>query len=941
MKFLLTLLSFFCCSCFVNAQQVSFIENKGQWNEKVKFSVNNGSSNIFLLSKGYKVSLNSASDLKAIADHLSRHHNNHDKASNKKLLLRSHAYEVNFVNANPLAEIITGEASATYNNYLSGNDHSKWKFNCKSFNTVTYKNIYPGIDVRYLMNDHQFKYDLIVNPGADVTQILLEFKGTSGISKSGNDLLIKTSLGNLSELKPYTYQISSGGEIEVESAFTVKGNRVYFNVNDYDKSKPLIIDPVLTFSTFSGSTADNWGYSSTYDAQGNFYLAGTVFGTGFPVNNGALQHDFAGGIIDNGISGYDIGIIKFDPTGSNRIYATYLGGGGNEEPHNLWVNNSGELIIAGSTNSADFPVTLSPYGTAGGRDIFIAKLDAAGATLIASRKIGGSGADALNIKTKEQISGATATNRSYGDDCRSEVVTDNSGNIYFGASTQSVNFPVTNNAFQKTLSGFQDGILIKLSSNLDSVYFSSFLGGSGDDAVFSIALSPLNNHLYVAGATTSYNLSTTGNNAGPILYKSFRGGTTDGYIAEITNDGTAILNMSYVGSRQDDMVYFLALDKAGYPYITGTTAESFPVINAGYNAGSNGKQFITKLSPALNQVFYSTNFGTGRSYADIVPTAFGLDNCQNVYVSGWGGGLNLSGYYSANTTGLAITSNAIRSNTDGNDAYIFVLEKNAGSQLYGTFFGNYVANGFDDIGDHTEGGNSRFDSNGNLYLAICGNCQKNGTFPTTAGAWSTTNQATTGSECSMTATKINMNLQTCVLPVKIAEFTAVYKNEQSLLQWKTLQEINSSNFEIEHSTDAQKFNSIGKVNASGNSNVEKDYSFAHKNPGIGLHYYRLKLNDKDGTAVNSNTVSVFAGEGGFVVSLFPNPAHSSITLSYPRLTKETFVNIVNAKGEIVKRILLAAGSQQKETDIQSLSSGSYFIQFQTKEKIETIPFIKQ
>ncbi|MBG9376011.1 T9SS type A sorting domain-containing protein [Panacibacter sp. DH6] len=941
MKFLLTLSSFFCLAYYVNAQDAHFIQNKGQWNEKVKFSVNNGSSNIFLLSKGYKVSINSASDLKTIAEHLGRHQPDKERRNNKKLLLRSHAYEVNFVNANPLAEVITGEASATYSNYLSGNDQSKWQFNCKSFSTVTFKNIYPGIDVRYFMNDHQFKYDLIVNPGADVTKILLEFKGTSGISKFGNDLLIKTSLGNLSELKPYTYQVTPGGEIEVATDFVVEGSRVYFNVNDYDKSKPLIIDPVLTFSTFSGSTADNWGYSSAYDAQGNFYLAGTVFGTGFPVNNGAMQHDFAGGFIDNGISGFDIGIIKFDPTGSNRIYATYLGGSGNEEPHNLWVNKSGELVIAGSTNSSDFPVTLSPYGTAGARDIFIAKLDAAGQTLIASRKIGGSGDDAVNIKTKEQLSGATATNRAYGDDCRSEVITDNSDNIYFGASTQSVNFPVTNNAFQKALSGFQDGIVVKLSSNLDSVYFSSFLGGSGDDAVFSIALSPLNNHLYVAGATTSNNLLTTGNNAGPILYKSFRGGTTDGYIAEIANDGSTIMNMSYVGSRQDDMVYFLALDKAGYPYVTGTATEAFPVINAGYKTGANGKQFITKFSPSLNQVIYSTNFGTGRSYPDIVPTAFGLDNCQNVYISGWGGGLNLSGYYSANTTGLAVTSNAIRSNTDGSDAYVFVLEKNAGSQLYGTFFGNYVANGFDDIGDHTEGGNSRFDSNGNLYLAICGNCLKTGTFPTTAGAWSTTNQATTGAECSMTATKINMNLQTCVLPVKIGVFTGVYKNEQSLLQWKTLQEINSNYFEIEHSVDAQNFNSIGKVNASGNSNVVKDYSFAHRNPGIGLHYYRLKLHDKDETAVNSNIVTVVAGNEGLVVTLFPNPAHSSITLNYPPLVKETFVNILSSKGEIVTRVLLAAGSQQKETDIRSLSSGSYFIQFQNNGKIENIPFIKQ
>lgn len=943
-KILLVVLNLLLC---INgkSQNIEFVENKGQWNSKATFGVNINNGNFFLEQSGYKVVLNNAGDIAAIAGYFSGHHIKSDQlkenSPGEKLMLHSHAYEVKFKGASLEHEIIPEDASETYNNYCIGNDPSKWAFHCNIYNAATFKNIYPNIDVRYYSRNNQFTYDFIVHPGGDVNNIALLFDGVDGLGVNNEDLIIKTSLGNVSELRPYTYQENKSGAVPVQSKYIVSGNMVQFKIDNYDKNSTLIIDPTLVFSTFSGSEVDNWGYCTTYDAQGNFYMGSIAFGTGFPVSNGAYQTVFGGGNSGGGgLSGYDIAILKLNANGTNRLYGTYLGGGGNEEPHNLKVDNNGNLIVTGITNSSNFPTTQPNYGPWGGNDIFISKFSLDGTILIASRKICGTEDDGVNIRSKE-IVGPISITRNYSDDSRSELVLDDDNNIYFASCTQSQNFPVTQNSFQTAFGGKQDGVLIKLNADLSSVLFSSFIGGSGDDAAFSLALNPLNKNIYVVGSTTSNNLKGTGGNTGPILFNSFKGGVCDGFISVISNDGSSQIKTCYIGTNGNDMLYEIQIDNNGSPFIMGTTTVSFPVINAAFNSQANGKQFITKLKSNLSDVVYSTNFGKGQAVPDIAPTAFEVDNCGNVYVAGWGGGINTGeNYPNATTSGLSVTADAIRPTTDGSDFYIFVLEKNAHSQLYGTFYGNI--DNVPDVGDHTDGGNSRFDKEGNLYLGICANCNKIGTFPTTPNVWSPANQAETGAKCNMAAVKITFNFSAdCVLPVTLLSFNGAYSNHQTLLQWKTAQEINSSYFIIEHSITGQNFVSIGTVNAAGNSSNVASYNFSDDNPAAGLHYYRLKMVDKDGAFKYSGTVMVVVNKQGRNIYVYPNPASTEITLVCTSLAQATQVSVVNNLGAVVKKIKLSAGATKTQINIQSLSSGWYSLRLMSNNKIETINFLKE
>ncbi len=756
------------------AQYVEFVENKGQWDSRIKFTGELNNGYVLLQQDGYQVLLNNPQDLQNLYDYYGGHkertngvktedHSLSDPVNvtgmdggtnTKKLILRSHMYEVKFVGANPNPQIVPDKAMSSVNNYFIGNDPSKWASGCALYQAVVYKNLYPNIDVRYYTDNSKLKYDFIINPGGDPSKIVMQFDGADALNLKYGNLIVKTSVGDVTELAPVSYQFNVKERTTVKAQFVVKGNTVRFKLDNYSKDLPLIIDPSLIFSTFSGSKADNWGYTATYDGQGNFYMAGIAFGrptNGFPASPGAFQTSFQGGVQEGSLTPYDIGIIKLTPDGSQRVYATYLGGSGNEQPHSLVVDNNGDLIIAGRTNSSDFPQTMETYGKGGGFDIFLTKFNPTGSALLGSRKIGGSGDDGVNIRPKwVGATGAIDTRRNYGDDARSEVITDAANNIYLASCTQSTDYPVSPGTFQSTSGGEQDAVVIKASSNLSNILFSSYLGGKGQDAAFVLALNPANNNIYVAGGTTSTDFPGI---ASGVLYTSYQGGVCDGFVSIISNDGKSLIRTSYFGTGGNEVIYGVQFDKFAFPYIMGTTTGAWPVVNAAYKQ-DNGKQFISKLKPDLSGWEYSTVFGKGQASPDISPTAFLVDRCENVYVSGWGGVFeNSQGYPNSNTTNLSVTPNAIQKTTDGNDFYFFVLERNATSQLYGSYFGE--RGGF---GDHVDGGTSRFDRQGVIYQAICANCNKEGVFPTTPGVWSPDNPSTEAARCNLAGIKIAFEL---------------------------------------------------------------------------------------------------------------------------------------------------------------------------------------
>jgi PKD repeat protein len=739
---------------------IEFVENKGQWDSRIKFLGQVSAGMFSVQQNGFMVVQHKPEDWAKLGE--LAHNHGTSRLKGAAFTIHSHAYKVEFLNGNKIAEIIPDKALPGHNNYFIGNDPSKWASDCKVYQGITVKEVYPNVDVRYYSNAGALQYDLIVKPGADISRIALKYDGADKLELKNKELVIGTSVGKLKELSPYTYQVDQSGRKEVNCKYILRNNVVTFDVKNYDKTSTLIIDPSLVFCSFTGSTADNWGFTATYGPDGSMFGGGIVFGGGgtfFPTP-GAFQTNFAGGGGDNGWGAFDIGIIKLSPNGSNKVYATYLGGSGNEMPQSIICDPQGNLIVAGRTNSTDYPVKPgnNVKGTGGRFDIIVTKINAAGNDLVGSARIGGSESDGANID--DYPNGAGSLLRNYGDEARSEVNIDNAGNIYLASCTKSSNFPLAA-AFQSALGGGQDGVILKLSPDVSNLLFSSYLGGKGDDAAYVLAANPLNGNLYVAGGTSSDNFP--GSHAGVIGPALSGGSGIDGFIAEIS--GTSLTRSTYLGTPGTDQIYGIQFDRNGFPYVTGQTTGAWPHVNAVY-FDNGAKQFISKLQPDLSAFVYSTTFGSASSLPNISPTAFLVDRCENVYVAGWGGCFNctspsVSSYPNAGTGGMPVTPDAGsvgKATTDGKDFYFFVLKRDAVSQLFGSFFGeNNLGAGC----DHVDGGTSRFDQNGVIYEAICANCKEldpNAVFPTTPGAWSTSNPSNFGGKCNLALVKIAFNL---------------------------------------------------------------------------------------------------------------------------------------------------------------------------------------
>lgn len=717
--------------------EMRFVENKGQWESSVRFRSKIPNGNIFLEKTGFCFALYDPNDL----SHL--HHPSHADAA----VIKGHAFREKFLGANPGVILKGDNPYSDFSNYFLGNNPAHWASEAKIFAQVRYQNLYQGVDLLLQSKGEELlKYDLIVSPGADVSQIILGYEGTDGLQIKNGELWIKTSVGSIMEQKPYAYQILDGEKSEIPCHFRLNGNEVsfYFPVG-YDREHELIIDPNVVFSTYTGSTADNFGFTATYDLQGNLYLGGIAFNLGYPTTVGAFQTNFFGVV--------DVSISKFNATGTSLIYSTYLGGSNTETPSSLIVNNQNELIVLGTTGSSNFPTTITGFDRtfnggayvsfqmngatySNGTDIFVTRFNATGTALMGSTYMGGSANDGINYNSVAQLQS------NYGDQFRGEVIVDSLDNIYVASSTLSVNFPVTAGVFQPASRGLQEGVVFKLNPNLSSLMWSSYLGGTGVDAAYSLKLDNSNN-LFVCGGTTSNNLNATAGALNPSFL-----GTVDGYIAKIANSGTNLSRITYVGTSAYDQCYFVEIDRFGLIYVYGQTKGTYPV-SSGVYSNANAKQFIHKLSNDLNSTGFSTTFGSG-NLLNISPTAFLVDTCGHIYASGWGGNTNIIWNSTAGrTTGMPVTSDAFKTTTDGSDFYFIVFGPDASTLQYATFFGGTGSD------EHVDGGTSRFDKRGAIYQAVCAGCGGNSLFPTTSGAWSTTNRSV---NCNALGLKIEFNL---------------------------------------------------------------------------------------------------------------------------------------------------------------------------------------
>ena len=725
------------------AASLEFIQNKGQWDGRVRYEAALPAGRLFVQANALTYSF---VDPAALRPHHGRSAASAAPAgpAPAEAAIAGHAYTVHFERANANVRLTAEGATAGERNYFVGNDARRWASHVAAFRRLRYTSLWPGIDLTLYENPGQhLEYDVLLAPRANPARVALRYDGASALAlDAAGNLLIKTTVGTTTELAPKAWQLDAAGRQQpVACRYVLSGRTVTFALGAYDKARALTIDPTVLFSTLTGSTADNWGFTATYDEAGNMYSGGIVFNTGgsFPATPGAFRTTFS--------SAMDMALIKYNTAATGpaaRVWATYLGGNSADYPHSLVVNAQNELVVFGSTSSTNYPTTTGalqrgfgggslvraynnadePYTMPNGSDMVVTRLSATGSALPASTYLGGSGNDGVT---------ASALWTNYGDAFRGDVLLDGAGNVYIASATSSANFPGLAGGFNPTFrAGGSDALLCKLTPGLNAVAWAGYLGGSGQDAAYSVQRDG-QGRVYVCGGTSSRNfpvtagayLATAGVPSGSLTIAGI-----DGFVARISTDGRTLERASYVGTNNYDQAYFLQLDVAGNAYLFGQTLGTFPQ-TPGLFGNPGGTQFIQKLNPDLTASLYSSAFGTraGVSQAgpNLVPTAFLVDECERVYISGWGGTVN-DGYLGGTTAGLLTTAGALQRSTDGSDFYLAQFQAGMRSLEYGTFFGQQGSD------EHVDGGTSRFDKRGVVYQAVCASCRAMQGFPLPPGA---------------------------------------------------------------------------------------------------------------------------------------------------------------------------------------------------------------
>jgi uncharacterized protein (TIGR03437 family) len=517
----------------------------------------------------------------------------------KEIVMRG--VRMSFAGAGP-AQISGDGLLPGVTNYIIGNDPSRWRGGIQNYARVKSRQVYPGIDVVYYGNQRQLEYDIVVAPGADPSRVRLHFESKQAIAFDGDDIVA----GAIRMKKPVMYQPGGNGRRMIAGRYVRLGaNEIGFEVSPYDRRRPLVLDPVISYSTFLGGTGNDIGRAIAVDASGNAYIAGQTTSFDYPTLP-AYENEFGGGT--------NILVTKLNPTGTALVYSTVIGGLGEEGGQGIAIDASGNAYVTGSTTSLNFPIVggFQPLPTTvtdnnGNSNItqeaFVLKLNAQGTALVYSSYLGGSGSE---------------TGRA--------IAVDGAGNAYFTGITTSLDFPVVN-PIQRTKgdqSTFNnDAFVAKVNPTGSALVYSTFLGGASDDQATAIAVDAAGN-VYVTGQTQSINF--------PVLnaFQPARSGTsTDAFVTKINAAGTAYVYSTYLGGSNTDNSNAIAVDSSGNAYITGSTvSRDFPVVPSQQLTGTG---FIAKFSANGSSLVYSKPFGGSGS-----DTAFAIavDAAGNAYVTG-------------------------------------------------------------------------------------------------------------------------------------------------------------------------------------------------------------------------------------------------------------------------------------------------------------------
>jgi len=622
----------------LSSMPLTFTENQGQFGEMTLFMANVGGATFYFCKDEVAYLFVRDTD-ELLEDDFGSVPDIPGKINMPRYKKESLLIKAQIVGANPNPEVIGVDRLPHNNNYFYSNDRSKWHTDVANYSVIVYKDIYPGIDLKYYGDGKSMKYDFIVNPGADISQIQIRYDGVDALSITpAGDLQAQTRFGLIHEKVPYVYQEVSGVQTEVTGYYDLKESGVFgFAVGEsYNSDYPLIIDPELAYSTFSGGHGRDYGYNIAVDGSGSAYVTGQTISRDFPTVN-----PYDGDFNKKG----EVFVTKLTPAGNSLTYSTYLGGSNWDLGYDIAVDGSGSAYVTGWTASSDFP-TANPYNgsMSGMRDAFVTKLSPAGNSLIYSTYLGG-----------------------VNEDRAGDIAVDGAGNAYVTGGTWSSDFP-TVSPYSGSISGIIDAFITKFSPAGNSLIYSTYLGGAGDDECGDIALDGAGS-AYLIGVTTSSDFPTVN------PYDGSFNGDHDVFVTKLSPAGNSLTYSTYLGGSAYELGYSIAIDVSGSAYMAGyTTSSDFPTVNPyDGNLGGRADAFVAKLSPAGNSLTYSTYLGG-------VETEYGIDNA----VDGSG-----SAYVIGQTTSSDFpTVNPYDGSLGGRaDAFVTKFSPAGNSLTYSTYLG--------------------------------------------------------------------------------------------------------------------------------------------------------------------------------------------------------------------------------------------------------------
>jgi len=584
----------------LSAAPLAFTRNMGQWPDSILYRSSGSGATMWFTATGAYYQLFEPTPKDTAMQSVAKPAVGRDRTKSEADGTKTTLIKASFVGANT-TPVVVGEDETSYKcNFFIGSDPRRWRSGVPNHNSIVYRNLYAGIDLKYYGNGHQMEYDFLVAPGADYSQIQIRYDGAKSMSINiSGELVIETDCGMVIERRPVVYQTNGSAKRELNGQYVlIDGNRFSFKLADgfYNRDLALVIDPALVYSTFlGGDSSTEAGQGIAIDSAGNAYVTGETSSVDFPTEN--PYDNTRGGFVDAFVT-------KLTAGGNALAYSTYLGGSNEDWGCGIAVDAFGNAYVTGRTGSADFP-TLNAYdGNLGGSsDAFVTKLAPEGNALIYSTYLGGSSSDWANA-----------------------LVANSAGNAYIAGETFSVDFP-TLNAYDGTLGGSRDAFVTKLAPDGNALTYSTYLGGSIYDGARALAVDTAGN-AYITGFTWSadfpilnaYDSSLSGNNA---------------FVTKLAPGGNALVYSTYLGGSAEDLSYGIAVDAAGNAYVTGSTESAdFPVLNA-YDSTLGSAYytdaFVTKLAPGGNALVYSTFLGGSK---DDYAAGIAVDAAGSAYVAG-------------------------------------------------------------------------------------------------------------------------------------------------------------------------------------------------------------------------------------------------------------------------------------------------------------------